>query len=399
MFGLVLVTTWISTMSVLFPKYSTNLVVGVSNSGKSYLIQHFLSTPERYFEQVPENIYIVHCNNQTPEYNLSLVENDIQVHQIFIDEFDLNRVEPNSILVFEDVNKLHETIKIACNVATHHLPLLSLFIVSQGVTGNNHFDLVKIVHRLIFCLGSTTASKAADFIINFFFQDSETKTYLKKVLKFAEKQDSNFLLKLNSIASRPSPFIACTHFLHNFDYYLTYTCKNLPKLPNYIIKDDFKMEFDNLDSEKVVDVPENTYVVMPFKKVQEQLVSTKKKPETDCAGPDLWDKVLNTIYATIEQNLTLNRWRSCKSLARSVMDCKAFCVTRDGRFLSLKTNPHDRVVFFDFINDITRQIAPKERLRLRSHPDWKIYKTFIPPLREFGISRLMLKNVNVFKKT
>ena len=206
-------------MAVLFPKYSTNLVVGVSNSGKSYLIRHYLSSPEKYFEQIPENIYIVHCNSQTPDYNLTSTE-FTKVVEIYIEDFDLNIVEPNSILVFEDVNKVYETIKIACNVATHHLPLLSLFIVSQGVTGNTHFDLVKLVHRLIFCLGSKSAYKSAEFIVKFFYKDRETQNYILKILTFASRLESHFLLELNSIAARPRPFLAYTHILNKFNYYI-----------------------------------------------------------------------------------------------------------------------------------------------------------------------------------
>lgn len=324
-------------MEVLFPKYSTNLVIGVSNSGKSFLIQHFLSKPEFYFEQIPENIYIVHCNNQTPDYNLPLRE-DVKIHEIYIEDFDLNAVEPNSVLVFEDVNKLYETIKVACNVATHHLPLLALFIVSQGVTRNSHFELVKIVHRAIFCLGSTSAptSKAADFIINYFYRDLDTKIYLKKILNFAEKQETHLLLKLNSIAARPSPFLACTHF-NKFDYYLAFTIKNLSNLKLYSIKKNCIMSFESVNT--IVDPPENTFVVMPLKSVQEQ-VALKVKP-LECATKNNWDKVREKIHAAIEADLPVKRWRICTSLADKMLNCNEFCITEDASFVHLKSRPNE----------------------------------------------------------
>jgi GTPase SAR1 family protein len=383
-------------MAVLFPKYSTNLVVGVSNSGKSYLIQHFLSNTEQYFEQIPENIYIVHCNNRTPEYNLPSLEDIIKVHQIDIEQFDLNLVEPDSILVFEDVNKLHETIKVACNVATHHLPLLSLFIVSQGVTGNSHFELVKIVHRLIFCLGSITASKAADFIINFFYSDVELKTYLKKVLKFAEKTGKHFLLNLNSIASRPSPFLAFTHLLNDSCFHLAYTNKVLipptTSFRKYLIKSNYIMKFDELKPEVVgTDTPENTHVVLLLKWVQEQVEA--KNPNNLCIGPDKHVKVLKLINDLIEQNMEIKKWKACKSLAQSVVDCGRFCITQDGKFIAIKGDYETRVNLLDFLNEITRRNHPKERPK----PEWKIYKLFMEPLRDKGIFENSIKNL-YFKK-
>lgn len=382
------------TLEIPFPKYSTNLIIGVSNSGKSHFIKHVLSQTNFYFEQVPENIYIVHCNNQTPEYNLTLDEQDIKVHQIYIEEFDLNLVEPNSILVFEDVNKIYETIKIACNVATHHLPLLSCFIISQGVIHNKHFDLVKIVHRTIFCLGSTVTTKAADFIINYFYRDLEVKAYLKKVLLFAEKQGTQFLLKLNSIAARPSNFIACSHLLNN-PFYLAYTFKNISEslIVPYQIKKNFIMSFENLNS--IVDtVPENTFVILPLATVQKQTESIKSSPATSCTTKENWEKVAKLIYATIEEDMNIKRWKKCKQLARNILLCDEFCVTEDGVFLSLKSKPEERVVLFDFINDITRPSMKGETPR----PEWKYYKNFILPLKLRGTSRQVFKNTLIVKR-
>ena len=189
-------------MAVLFPKYSTNLIIGPSNSGKSFLIQHLLSHSKNYFEAIPKNIYIVHCNNKTPEYNLTL-ENS-KVRQFSVEDFDLNLVEPESILVFEDVNILYETIKVACNVATHHLPLLSLFIVSQNIIGNKHFELVKLCHRVIFCLKSKAASNSADYINRTFFKDFEKinqKRYKASLIAIAGSEEGKRDMKRDEEAA------------------------------------------------------------------------------------------------------------------------------------------------------------------------------------------------------
>lgn len=376
-------------MAVLFPKYSTNLVIGPSNSGKSFLIQHLLSHSRNYFEAVPKNIYIVHCNSKTPEYDLKV---DIsKVHQFNIEDFDLNLVEPESILVFEDVNILYETIKIACNVATHHLPLLSLFIVSQNIIGNKHFELVKLCHRVIFCLKSKAASNSADYIKRTFFKDIETKEYLSKVLQFAERSQTYLLLEINSIAARPSPYVAFSH-IDKVNFALAYSINPL-NLPKYDVRKKYFMEVESFVKDFATPPP-NTLVVLPLNFVQEQVKKKNEPTNSACADEKNWSEVLSIIYSTIEQDLPLRRWRGAKSLARYVLETGAFCVTRDSRFTSLKTRPLEKAVFFDFINDATRRYSPWEKPK----KEWKLYKIFIKTLLDHGVSMSPIKNSYLYKR-
>lgn len=375
-------------MAVLFPKYSTNLIIGPSNSGKSFLIQHLLSHSKNYFEAIPKNIYIVHCNNKTPEYNLTL-ENS-KVRQFSVEDFDLNLVEPESILVFEDVNILYETIKVACNVATHHLPLLSLFIVSQNIIGNKHFELVKLCHRVIFCLKSKAASNSADYIKRTFFKDFETKEYLNKVLQFAERNQTYLLLEINSIAARPSSFIAFSH-IDKVNFYLAYSI-NPPKLHNYDVRKKYFMEVESFVND-LSSPPPNTFVVLPLSFVQEQVKRKNEPANNACASEKEWETVLAIIYSMIEQDLPLKRWRGAKSFARYVLETGAFCVTRDARFLNLKIRPLDTVVFFDFVNDATRRIAAWEKPK----KEWKLYRFFVRTLIEYGVSTSPIKNSYLLK--
>lgn len=377
-------------MAVLFPKYSTNLVIGPSNSGKSFLIKYLLSNPTNYFEKTPENIYIIHCNSQTPEYNLSV--DFSRVHQFNIEDFDLNLVEPESILVFEDVNILYESIRVACNVATHHLPLLSLFIVSQNVIGNKHFELVKLCHRAIFCLKSRAASNSADYIKRTFFKDFETKDYLSKVLQFAERSQTYLLLEINSIAARPGQFIAYSNF-DQVNFALAFSLNPITNLPIYIIKKKDLMDVESLVGEITSPPPPNTFVILPFNSVFEQ-VKKKSNEVGPCASEKNWSQVLATVYSIIEQDLPLKRWRNAKSLARYVLESNSFCVTIDGRFISLKNRPLERVVFFDFLNDATRRATTWEKPK----KEWKLFKMFVKALVDSGNSTTPIKNSHFLKR-
>lgn len=377
-------------MAVLFPKYSTNLVIGPSNCGKSFLIKHLLSKPRNYFEAVPENIYIVHCNSQTPPYELTLEFS--KVHQFNIEEFDLNLVEPESILVFEDVNVLYECIKVACNVATHHLPLLALFVVSQNIIGNKHFELVKLCHRAIFCLKSKAASNSADYIKRTFFKDFETKTYLDKVLQFSERNKTYLLLEINSIAARPSVFVAYSHF-DQVNFSLAYSLDSLLDLKQYDIKKAKLMEVDSSVG-NISNPPPNTFVVLPLSFVQEQVKKRSEGGNAACAAEKNWAQVLAIVHSTIEQDLPLKRWRTAKSLARYVLESQDFCVTVDGRFMSLKNRPFEKAVFFDFLNDATRRATTWEKPK----KEWKLYKIFVRALSDRGTSLSPIKNSHLLRK-
>lgn len=377
-------------MAVLFPKYSTNLIIGPSNSGKSYLIKYILSNSQHYFEKVPNNIYIVHCNNQTPPYAIEFEFS--KLYQFNIEEFDLNLVEPESILVFEDVNVLHECIKIACNVSTHHLPLLSLFIVSQNIIGNRHFELVKLCHRAIFCLKSKAASNSADYIKRTFFKDFETRDYLNKVLAFGEKSQTYLLLEINSIAARPGVFLAFSHF-DQVNFALGYSINNLTNLKKFDLKKNKRMEVEQF-VENISSPPPNTFVILPLNFVQEQVVKKNETNKgTECAAQKDWNHVMDNINFTIEQDMTLNRWRTAKSLARYVLESNQFCITIDGRFMTLKSRPLDKAVFFDFLNDATRRTSTWEKPK----KEWKLYRQFVKALREEGTSLTPIKNSQLLK--
>ena len=268
---------------LLFPPTCTNLIVGTSNCGKTYLVQHIVKNfnlffphctrkpttppstlgakgpldggnvhddnggenedtdmddtesgdPEEDLDSCSTRIYVVHCNDKTPrwsdEFSLQLFScHRLKLSQFDIEEFNLDLVAPHSLVIFDDVSVLHTSITTAINVGSHHIPLLAVFVISQNIVGTVHYALTKLCHRVIFCCNTVNALDAANNILRKQVSDVQMRQTLQTILAFCHKQKTKFLLELNNLATWPTNYYGYSHLGEMkppFPYCLAYSMK------------------------------------------------------------------------------------------------------------------------------------------------------------------------------
>ena len=268
---------------LLFPPTCTNLIVGTSNCGKTYLVQHIVKNFDLFFphchirkpttppstlgvnkpleqddahdyngsenedtdtdvtasgseedlDSCSTRIYVVHCNDKTPrwsnEFSLHLFRRHrLKLSQFDIEEFNLDLVAPHSLVIFDDVSVLHASITTAVNVGSHHIPLLAVFVISQNIVGTVHYALTKLCHRVIFCCNTVNALDAANNILRKQVSDVQMRQTLQTILAFCHKQKTKFLLELNNLATWPTNYYGYSHLGEMkppFPYCLAYSMK------------------------------------------------------------------------------------------------------------------------------------------------------------------------------
>jgi len=410
----------------LFPPTSTNLVVGSSHCGKTFFIQHIVKNFDLFYQTrahvdyesrkeeeefgTIENdelnlvrVYVIHCNSKTPQWPAQgIIQPNMKLIQLDIDEYDMNLVAPNSIVVFDDVSALHESIKQTVNVGAHHIPLLSVFVVSQNIVANVHYELVKLCHRIIFCCNSRGSIDAAKLVIQRLISDKETRKQLTTILGFCESEQTKFLLEINNLATYPTPFYGFSHLEHiksndtSFPFCLAYPI--LPPAPekknSVALHQQSGMEqpyqtLALLQNKK--SLPPNTLVVLPL----ESLDLRKKETETTkCTPENAWDSVTSIMNEDIDMAFKPAKWRDCKMLARSILTNPSLCLSRDGKFMWLKHQyPPHKVNVLNFIKDVTRPVAPNE-----SNRHWRRYKPIVAVLLAKGTPVYLIRNRLVSKK-
>ena len=152
-------------------------------------------------------------------------------------------------------------------------------------------------------------------IQNFFTSDTDSRKYLQSIVQFSERQQTYLLLEINSIASRPSNFIAISHLdllpIKNFALaycFDSFVEQNCCFSQDKEIKSEYLMDFEIEDQ-----LPLNTFAIVPMNVVQDKIKN--KKSESECSDESKWKKVLDLIHANIEQDFPIKRWKNAKSLA------------------------------------------------------------------------------------
>lgn len=376
----------------LFPRCSTNVLIGTSNCGKSVLLKTILKHHKLYFGgEVPSGgVTVVYCNPKTPRWGGSDVgvsddgiryivcgndqEGDeegeegqfLELEEYTLEEFELDLVRPHSVLIFEDVSTVHDVIKQSINVGAHHIPLLSVFLVTQNLTGGSdrHFELSQICHRILFCVKTTSASSSCKQTISRFFPDADMKAYLESIRNFCQRRQAWMLLEMNAVGSHVSPFIAFSHlqrlapdpFFPSDKEHMPYLLAHLnPYSPwdaqdiksRYTLGSDVSLPPDLVDmatsSQQSADADmfQHTLVCVPFKAVvdkaaaEAEAAAEEDDDDPSCSKDDRakWERVRKIIMEDIELKFKSSDWRKAKNLATDIMNCKMLCVTDNGKFL------------------------------------------------------------------
>ena len=422
---------------VLFPPTCTNLIVGTSNCGKTYLVQHIVKNFNLFFphhlgkggeergesfygeeeveEEVPgstqqynqhyqqepsspisfqENekeiwthVYVVHCNDKTPRWidpiftvlgaltfevikegyhyeekekkRISL-KHRLKINQFDIEEFNLNLVAPHSLVVFDDVNVLHESITTTINVGSHHIPLLAVFVITQNIIGNVHYTLTKLCHRVIFCCNTVNALDAANNVLRKQVSDRALRQHLQSILTFCHKEKTTFLLELNNLATWPTSNYGYSHLVQikpPFPYCLVYSMKESVwkrKMPVHaepwssMETEEEKNAFKEL-VKNAKHLPENTMIMLPLFSLDLKLSEKENERGTSGSGSGkcytqaVWEEVKAIVIADIQLAFPPNKWRNAIALAEGIFGTDALCVSRDGKFMWIK----DRVKIFE----------------------------------------------------
>ena len=409
----------------IFPPCSTNVLIGTSNCGKSSLLKTILKNYKNYFGgSRPSCAVIVYCNNKTPRWGGSGVgitsagdkflhpddpddtddprredEGGLLLEEYDIEDFDLDFVRPHSVLIFEDVSVVHSVIKQSINVGAHHIPLQSVFLVTQNLTGGSdkHFELSQICHRILFCLKTTSASNSCKQTISRFFSDPDTKKYLGAIQRFCERTHAWLLLEMNSIASHVNPFRAFSHINHlspvppefandgdgeragpHFPYALAYPNPYAPLSSSSGIKDnnsDYELNpelslpqelmamYDDYSAESATETTKNVkagpeevgrhcLIVVPLsslvkrakQQAAEQDENNGNNLSSGCVDREsqAWERVKQIIFDGIELAFHTSKWRPAKNLAQDILDCDMLCLEEKGKFMWIKPDEsHD----------------------------------------------------------
>jgi len=389
-----------------FPRRSVTLLLGPTSSGKTYFLHRILEQSHLYFSPSPvSRIVVVLCNDRVPPYHLNQEQQHPapQVVQVTLDDFEPEFLEPDDILVIEDLQTLTPPLRDCINVLTHHLDLRATLVVAHSLLGNKNFELLSLVHRTLFFLGSTGVSRAARFVVRDFFQDAETRAYLKSVIGFCERLKVPLLIETNTLASAQLGQLALSHLLQWIKgYSLVYPQVGMQSVyetsqaspddqlqPSYL--DTFDAEATLASSSSL---PSPTFVVFPAQALLKQKsrakeATTAAETKESCAEKEAWESVTEMVEEMIENYFPAKKLMQVRNLAREILSHPKICLSTDARMLHLKKVPKTKVPLLDFLTVATRPLGPSEQVH---RPEYQSYSKLARALLERGAPQNLIKN-------
>lgn len=354
-----------------FPQNSVNIVTGPTSIGKTYFITQLLNNHQVYFSNV-NRIVIVVCNASV-EFVSLCPDLEVEVVQLPLSDFHPNEeLQENDLVVIDDVQNLTDAIRYTTSVATHHLNLASLFIVTHTLLRSRNYELLSLSHRVFLFLRAASNAKLAKYVFQDFFPDPEEKEYLTKVLHYCQKNNQVLCLELNPIVSHPGSdnFIAFSHLdqLATNNFCLLYPH---PAAASNMFAVDAKFAQDF----PLEEMPPGTYVGVPADVIVKQKAQVEKKQV--CSDETMWNQTMREIEDNIEGYFKSHKHRQCKNLAKEILQHHNMCVTLDGRYFHIKERPRTKVSLIDFIALATRRAAPMEVSR---KPFWNNYSLLVDEL-------------------
>lgn len=424
-----------------FPKETSTLLVSVSNGGKSYFLCKILQHADVFFEKPISKVYIVNHNKNVVFYDLKNngappTENEVPlkwplppVEEYLLGEFNIiNDAEPDSVVVFEDIqfvsNELLDTINLAC----HHKHLAHVFVVAQSVLGGTIFKLLSLVHRVVLFTSSGGIARLANYITQHFTSCTESKQYLKHILSKTKRNPfSTLQIEINS---HQPHYLAITNLLGLVSKTTGY-CLVYPK-PGYadLYREasnkiqGMSIEWDNpqllasalATEEAVVDggadaaeAPEPTgyFIIHPaqIKKIVQQgpTTFTGGAAASGAAADDdsCLDNVNNDgqqgaahrvktfLLTNIDNLLKKQHHQVAKGLANELLANPDFCISLDGKRIKLKHSEDEQAVStIDYIATASRPSGPSEQPNVHH----KLFVALTESLLNNGAPRTLIKN-------
>jgi hypothetical protein len=390
-----------------FPKSSVTLFSAPTYTGKSYLVKQILLNQNRYFQDPLTRVFVISCNQQAAVFEFEKTKDqkntddtlnnlNFELFVLPLEELQLDSLLPNDLIIFEDVQAVTTSIKEIVNIQAHHNQLAGVFVLCQGLLGTKIFELLSFCHQIVLFLQSTSVSRLANYIVTHFYQDKDLKNYLKTCISYAEKQKTVLLLEINSISSKERRLhIAISHLQHLADQHhpfaVVHPHPGIMALYQKTFQDCSSKCFanDQTSDMNIMPLPETSFLLVPALNVTRCAEDTSAdEPTLQCSE---WENVVQTIQEIIEENFPSSKWMLVKNLAREILRNKEFCITSNGRMMSLKTHPETPPVpVLDFLMSITRQQGPSERHT--NNPHLRKHLVYAKHLLETNTPSVYFKN-------
>lgn len=423
-----------------FPKETSTLLVSVSNGGKSFFLSKVLQHADVYFEVPISKVYIINHNKNVVFYDLQQFDSTKEValdwdippvEEYVLGEFDvINDAEPNSVVIFEDIQFVSPELLNTINLACHHKHLCHVFVVAQSVLGGNIFKLLSLVHRVILFTSSGGITRLANYITQHFSTSSENKTFLKHIIDQPKRVPySTLQIEVNNYQSS---YLATANLL-GLVYKDIGFCTIYPK-PGFghlykqaSIKVNQGMSIEWEDPELIaralstqleestaseqhleekkgdVEKPVGYLIIHPalIKNIAavatvEDKSSNQDDGEEACLSKDnvaTANRVRNFLYSNIESLLKKQRHLVAKGLVNELLANPDFCISLDGKRIKLhNTDDVTSVSTVDFIATASRPSGPSEQLTVFQ----KNFVALTESLINNGAPRTLIKNKLLF---
>lgn len=384
-----------------FPRNCISLLTSPTNTGKSTYLKNILTHPHLYFATPFDRIIVVNCHSLVSTYELeqdpSCPWPEISVEHYLLADFLTEILQPNDLLIIEDLQELTPNIKLLVTAITHHCDLTACFIVTHSLLGSRQFELLSYVHKVILFLKSAAVARLALYIIRHFFVDPQLKTYLKGVLGVAESQQAIIHLEINPIAgSNTAHHIALTHLLnltHPKGFCLLYPHPNTMSF--YEKNQQPPSEIDSLDAELLDQLPEvlhpDSFVLLNAQAVKQWKVQESNGECAQDVGEKEWTEACNTLEDMINDTVPISKLFKAKSLCKELLKNPQFCLDTNGRTMHFMDKPKVNFSVLDYILVATRQAGPKEISKIND-AQYKLYRLVTKSLLNRNTPTQLIKN-------
>ena len=117
-----------------FYPHSVTVLSAPSNAGKSTLVQNIIRNKENCFTRPFSRAVVVFCNEKVNclPYD-SLAGPGLHIESCYLEDFSIQDLLPNDLVIFEDVLKVTSAIQETIKVLAHHIDLASVFVIVQSV--------------------------------------------------------------------------------------------------------------------------------------------------------------------------------------------------------------------------------------------------------------------------
>ena len=394
---------WDPQVFLPFPRNCISLLTSPTNTGKSTYLKHILQHPHLFFATPFDRIVVINCHSLVSTYE---IEQDpscpwpaAEVEHHLLSDFLTESLQPNDLLIIEDLQEFTPNIKLLVTAITHHCDLTACFIVTHSLLGSKQFELLSYVHKVILFLKSAAVARLALYIIRHFFVDPNLKAYLKSILGVAESQQAIIHIEINPIAGKSTAHhIALSHLLSLTapkGFCLLYPH---PNTMSAYEKHQEVMDIDALDSEFLDKVPEqlhpDSFVLLNAKAVQQWKSQQPQQGTGECAeeaGEKEWTEACNTLEDMINDTVPASKIFKAKSLCKELLKNPQFCLDTSGRMMHFIDKPKITFSVLDYILVATRQAGPNEIKKIND-PNYKLYRNVTKSLLVRNTPTQLIKN-------